>query len=434
MLAKLNTFALVGIDAAPVKAEVDVSAGLPKTVLVGLPEMAVKESVHRIERALVNLGYARHPGRTVINLAPADLRKDAGSFDLPIALGLLVATGQLLPEQLRDFAIVGELALDGSVRPVKGSLSMAMAAAAQGIPKLMVPTASAREAAVVKAVAVYGVHSLAEAVGVLSGQLPAEPVAADVEELFSQLNTYTEDFTDVRGQEFAKRALVVAAAGGHNVLMMWTIISAPLSSSKRVRHFFFALGPAPGYAGKAGGRWAKERFTTALVAPPLSIRPPPAFLSRFLLRRIGMKSGKAAAARRTASGRTMRAEKPCLRVSTHRAIGQRALVPRRSARTGSETSAPHFRSDIRAPRRPTAMPCRFRTVVAFALIIKRTIRPTKGIRVRKASATPTTMLYTFIASRKTNTVAATITPITGITRKNRSAGGTTNCAVMMVTK
>ena len=129
MLAKLNTFALVGIDAAPVEAEVDVSAGLPKTVLVGLPEMAVKESVHRIERALVNLGYARHPGRTVINLAPADLRKDAGSFDLPIALGLLVATGQLLPEQLRDFAIVGELALDGSVRPVKGALSMAMAAA-----------------------------------------------------------------------------------------------------------------------------------------------------------------------------------------------------------------------------------------------------------------------------------------------------------------
>src|SRR6266568_5556181 len=133
MLAKLNTFALVGIDAVPVEAEVDASAGLPKTILVGLPEMTVKESVHRIERALANLGYDRHPGRTVINLAPADLPKGAGGFDLPIALALLVATGQLLPEQLRDFATVGELALDGSVRTIKGVLSMAMAAAKQGV-------------------------------------------------------------------------------------------------------------------------------------------------------------------------------------------------------------------------------------------------------------------------------------------------------------
>jgi len=108
MLAKLNTFALVGIDAVPVEAEVDVSSGLPKTVLVGLPELAVRESIHRIERALANLGYDRHPGRTVINLAPADLRKDAGGFDLPIALGLLVATGQLLPEHLQGVAVVGE--------------------------------------------------------------------------------------------------------------------------------------------------------------------------------------------------------------------------------------------------------------------------------------------------------------------------------------
>src|SRR5262249_2962168 len=124
MLAKLNTFALVGIDAVPVEAEGDVSPGLPKTVLVGLPEMAVKESVHRIERALANLGYQRHPGRTVINLAPADLPKSAGGFDLPIALGLLVATGQLLPEQLQGWATLGELALDATVRPANGALSM----------------------------------------------------------------------------------------------------------------------------------------------------------------------------------------------------------------------------------------------------------------------------------------------------------------------
>src|SRR5437867_9443062 len=164
MLAKLNTYALVGIEAVPVEVEVDAAPGLPKTVLVGLPELAVKESIHRIERALANLGYDRHSGRTVINLAPADLRKDAGAFDLPIALGLLVATGQLLPEQLRDFATIGELALDGSVRPIKGALSIALAAADKRVPKLLVPAANAREAAVVEAVAVYGVRSLAEAV------------------------------------------------------------------------------------------------------------------------------------------------------------------------------------------------------------------------------------------------------------------------------
>src|SRR6267378_851035 len=128
MLAKLRTFALQGIDAVPVEVEVDASPGLAKVILVGLPELAVRESVHRIERALVNLGYDRPPGRTVINLAPADLKKDAGAFDLPIALGMLVATGQLRPEQLRDYGTVGELALDGSVRPIKGALSMSMAA------------------------------------------------------------------------------------------------------------------------------------------------------------------------------------------------------------------------------------------------------------------------------------------------------------------
>src|SRR6267378_3101401 len=136
MLAKLKSYALSGIDALTVDVEVDAAHGLPKTILVGLPETSVKESVHRIERALANLGYQRPSGRTIINLAPADLPKAAGGFDLPIALGILVATGQLLPEHVQGWAMIGELALEGSVRSVKGALSIAMAAREAGIAQL----------------------------------------------------------------------------------------------------------------------------------------------------------------------------------------------------------------------------------------------------------------------------------------------------------
>lgn len=222
MLAKLKTFSLLGIEALPVEVEVDVSPGaLPKTVLVGLPEAAVKESTHRVERAIVNSGFQRPQDRVVINLAPAELPKQASSFDLPISLGMLAGSGQLQSELFDKYAVVGELALEGNTRPVKGALSMAIAAARQeGLRGLVVSSESAAEAAVVENIEVIPVASLAQAIGFFTGTLDIEPTPSRLEELFESFSSYEEDFVDVRGQEMAKRAITIAAAGAHNLLML----------------------------------------------------------------------------------------------------------------------------------------------------------------------------------------------------------------------
>ncbi len=220
MLVKTFSAAVFGIEAVPVTIEVDVTRGV-RYMLVGLPDAAVKESQQRIESALRAVGL-RWPGRQVIiNMAPADIRKEGSSYDLPLAVGILAASEMVSGSRLEGMLLTGELSLDGAVRPVRGVLPMALQARAAGFRGMMVPAENAPEAAVVDGIDVYGVTSLGEVLSYMRGEINPPPVKVDMNTLFSREgNRYDADFADVRGQENVRRALEVAVAGAHNAIMI----------------------------------------------------------------------------------------------------------------------------------------------------------------------------------------------------------------------